>query len=106
VQELLRLTLSRLDELPAEAPAEAPEAVFRLEANERAFTVEREGEAWRVSGVAIERAAIMTRWDLDEAATRFQRVLSALGITTALQKAGVQYGDMVRIGKIELEWQW
>ncbi len=106
VPELLRLTLRRLDELPIEAPVEATEATFRLEANERAFTIEREGEAWRVRGVAIERAAVMTRWDLDEATTRFQRILNALGITAALQVAGIQYGDMVHIGKVELEWQW
>jgi len=106
VQALLRATVRLLDATPAEAPAEPKVAVFRLEPGEKEFEISREGEAWRVRGVAIERAASMTRFDLHEAAERFQRILSALGITEALQDAGIQYGDTVRIGKVELEWQW
>jgi len=106
VPALLRAVQRRLDETPVETPAEAPEAVFRLEGDEKDFTIEREGAAWRVRGVAIERAVAMMRWDLDEATGRFQRILGALGITAALQDAGIQYGDIVRIGDMELEWQW
>jgi len=40
-----------------------------------------------------------------EAAARFQRQLAAMGVMTALEKAGVQPGDLVRIGERELEWQ-
>jgi GTPase len=95
----------RLLELPPEEEIEE-EPVYRLPADERTFEIVREGEAWRVSGVAIERAAIMTRWDLDESAARFQRILDALGISDALEEAGVKYGDLVRFGAVELEWQW
>jgi GTP-binding protein len=106
VKALLWAIIALLDRAPAEPVQEPAPAVFRLKPDEKAFEISREGEAWRVRGVAIERAANMTRWDLDEAATRFQRILEALGITQALQDAGVQYGDTVRIGDQELEWQW
>jgi GTP-binding protein len=46
----------------------------------------------------------MTYWDYDDAVMRFQRILQALGITEALEKAGVEVGDTVFIGDIELEW--
>jgi len=47
----------------------------------------------------------MTDWDNDEAVARFQRVAAALGVTAALEEAGVQPGDTVHIGNAELEWQ-
>lgn len=46
----------------------------------------------------------MTRWEYYEAVLRFQRILEALGIAAALREQGVQEGDTVRIGKMELEW--
>jgi GTPase len=106
VNDLMRAVMARLDRLPVEEPAEAQPALFQPQVSEKDFHIEREGEAWRVRGTAIERAAVMTRWDLRESTARFQRILQALGITAALQEAGLQYGDTVRIGSIELEWQW
>ena len=47
----------------------------------------------------------MTPFGVPEALARFQRQLAAMGIIAALEKAGVQPGDMVRIGERELEWQ-
>jgi GTP-binding protein len=47
----------------------------------------------------------MTPFGLPEAAARFQRQLRALGVVEALEKAGAQHGDTVRIGEQELEWQ-
>jgi Obg family GTPase CgtA-like protein len=47
----------------------------------------------------------MTDWANDEAVARFQRILKAMGILDALQKAGVKNGDAVLIGEHELEWQ-
>ncbi len=48
----------------------------------------------------------MTKWENWEAAQRFQRIMTAMGITAALEERGVQPGDMVLIGKEYLEWQW
>jgi GTP-binding protein len=105
----VRTLMQRAHELlralpPIELVPEAP-AVFRPAEQEDAFTVEREGDAWRVRGVRVERVAAMTPFVLPEAVARFQRQLRAMGVVTALEKAGVEYGDMVRIGDQELEWQ-
>jgi GTP-binding protein len=89
---------------PVELAPEAP-AVFRPAEQDSSFTIERDGEAWRLRGVAVERVASMTPFVLPEAVARFQRQLRAMGIVEALERAGVQYGDTVRIGDQELEWQ-
>ena len=59
---------------------------------------------WWVEGVEIERIAQMTKWDYYEAGMRFQRILRAMGISDALRDAGIQDGDAVRIGDVELVW--
>jgi GTP-binding protein len=104
VRELLYRAAQILRALPPEEkPADMP--VFRLPAeDEDAFTVAREADAWRVRGKRIERAAARTFWEYDEAVERFQRLLERLGITQALEEAGVQPGDTVYIGESELEW--
>jgi GTP-binding protein len=79
--------------------------VYRLDTDPDDFEIEREDDgAWRVSGVAVERAAAMTYWEYDEAVRRFQRILEHLGVEKALQEAGIHSGDTVRIGEYELEW--
>ncbi len=106
VETLLRRAVSLLDALPVVEPAPADTAVFKPPVSEREFTIARDPDgAWRVQGVAIERAAAMTHWDYYEAIMRFQRILAALGITDALRDAGVHEGDLVRIGKTELTWE-
>ena len=43
-----------------------------------------------VQGVAQERFAQMTDWNYYEAARRFQRVLEAAGVVSALRRQGIQ----------------
>jgi GTP-binding protein len=105
IEALMRRVYERLQELPPPEPAREAVTVFRPLESEETFTIEREGDAWRVRGVRIERIAAMTPFVVPEAAARFQRQLRAMGIEAALQKAGVQPGDTVRIGERELEWQ-
>jgi GTP-binding protein len=105
VQELLHQVIKTLDELPVVVPVVEEEAVFTPPRDEKAFTIVREADgARRVRGVAIERAAAMTNWDYYEAAMRFQRILSAMGILDALTDDGIDDGDLVRIGDVELTW--
>jgi GTP-binding protein len=93
-----------LAELPKEVVTqEVP--ILRPAEDEGAFTVQREGDGWRVRGVRVERMAAMTVWNLDEAVRRFQRALERMGIAAALEEAGVQPGDTVRIGERELVWE-
>jgi GTP-binding protein len=79
--------------------------VYELKEDDLSFDIEREVDgSFRVSGRRIERAAAMTYWDYEEAVMRFQDILETLGITKALEKAGVQVGDTVHIGEFELQW--
>lgn len=104
VREMLRSVAGMLKGLPKEKPETTEVKVFRP-AEEEAFTIIREGDAWRVRGAEVERAAAMTNWELDEAIQRFQRIAEGMGLKAALREAGVQPGDTVRIGEVELEWQ-
>jgi GTP-binding protein len=89
-----------IDPLDEEIP------VYKLEDDPEIFEISREEDgAWRVVGKAVERAAAMTYWEYDEAVRRFQRILEHLGVQEALEEAGVQPNDTVRIGENELEWQ-
>jgi GTP-binding protein len=91
------------DEL-ARPAASAGVVVHRLESGHDAFSVQREGEAYRVVGRRIERLAAQTNFDNPESAERFQRDLARLGVERELVRAGVTAGDSVRIGGVELEW--
>ena len=109
VTVLMRRVAGLVEALPPPPAGEEAMAVFGLPEDEAAFTVEREGRPagrpnWRVRGKRIERVMKMTNWDYYEAALRFQRILEAMGITQALEEGGVQEGDTVIIGDVELTW--
>jgi len=105
VRELIQRVFQAVDSLPEEEEAIVEMPVYELPENEFAFTITRDDDgSFRVSGKRIERAALMTYWDYDEAVMRFQNTLEALGISEALEKAGVEVGDTVYIGNFELEW--
>jgi GTP-binding protein len=105
VHQLMQRVHQRLQTLPVEDLAPEGPAILRPAEDEGLFTVEREDDAWRVRGVRVERVAAMTPFVLPEAAARFQRQLRAMGVEDALREAGVEAGDMVRIGDRELEWE-
>jgi len=103
VQEMLD-SLSVADETEAAAESTALPEITPA-ADENAFQiVQVDHDAWRVEGTAIERIAHMTNWEYYEAAMRFQRILTAMGITEALDAAGVEEGDTVYIADVELVW--
>ncbi len=79
--------------------------VYKLESDPKDFKVKREGDGWRVSGAAIERAAEMTYWEHDGSVRRFHRLMVALGVDDALRREGIQNGETVFIRDYELEWQ-
>ncbi len=109
VTALMRRVAGLVEALPPPPAVEEDIVVFGLPEDEAAFTVEQEGQPsgrpnWRVRGKRIERVVKMTNWDYYEAALRFQRILEAMGITQALEEGGVQEGDTVIIGDVELTW--
>lgn len=108
-QQNTQMLMNRVAALLAVSPPELPLAekvpVYALNDDDLAFTVARQDDgSYLVKGERIERAAAMTYWEIDESVERFQRILAALGITKALEEAGVKVGATVFIGKYELEW--
>ncbi|MEW6285928.1 MAG: GTPase ObgE [Chloroflexota bacterium] len=105
-RDLLLKAYQVLQNTPPPEAVEIPMPVYKPKEDPRAFEIVREGEnEWRITGIAIERAAKMTYWEHDGSVRRFQKVLETLGIKEALRKAGVQDGDTVFIDEFELEWQ-
>ncbi|HLF73661.1 MAG TPA: GTPase ObgE [Anaerolineales bacterium] len=105
-RDLLISAYQKLAETPPLEEVEPALPVYRPKEDPREFRVTREGaHEWRVSGVAIERAAAMTYWQHDGSVRRFQKIMETLGVDEALRSAGVQEGDTVAIGEAELEWQ-
>jgi GTP-binding protein len=105
VRELMREVGRRLSSLPRPEPEADEVPVFRLDERPE-FIVEREGDAWRVRGERVERLVDQTMWEYHDAVQRAQRLLETMGVFDALRQAGVQPGDIVRIGDMELEWIW
>jgi GTP-binding protein len=106
VRDLINRTIETLDNLPEEIAEDANEIpMYEMGEDPLAFTITRDDDgAFHVTGKRIERAAAMTYWDYDQALVRFQRILETMGVSAALEKAGVRQGDTVFIGDIELEW--
>jgi GTP-binding protein len=79
---------------------EAPVSVSR----QRRIRIERDGETFLVSCPALERFVPMVRFNDWRARMQFHAEMERLGVITALEKAGVQVGDTVRIANRELVW--
>jgi GTP-binding protein len=104
-RELLYRAGEMLAQVPEEEEGLKQLPVLRLEEDESRFALERVEDGWLVSGVAVERLAAMTVWNLDESVQRFQRTLRRMGVTDALREAGAKPGDSVTIGAAELVWE-
>ena len=109
--ELIQYTAQRLREikqeeterLAAQPLAEMEGPVLRPRP-EDAFTVSKEKGEFVVRGKRVERAVNMTNQESEESMDRLQKTLEKMGVTRALEEAGVQVGDVVRFGKAELYW--
>jgi GTP-binding protein len=67
------------------------------------FTVRREEGAWRVEGIAAERAVAFADLTVAEAADMAAWRLTRLGVNKALVEAGAVEGDEVKIGDLTFE---
>jgi GTP-binding protein len=68
------------------------------------FEVERKRHTFYVRGETVERLAVMTDFESDEAIYRFQQRLKRMGVFTTLARAGAREGSRVVIGPVELKW--
>jgi GTP-binding protein len=67
------------------------------------YSVERDGEAWRVRGAALERLVAKADLDNDEAVRYLQEVMEHAGLSKAVRHAGGADGDTIVIGDSEFE---
>ena len=112
VNELMQVAATRLREIQQEEQERAAAQpmgsmdgpVLRPRPDDD-FTVTREGKGvFVVRGRLVERAVTMTDQESEEGMARLQITLEKMGVTQALEAAGVKVGDLVRFGKTELYW--
>jgi GTPase len=109
--ELMQYTAKRLQEirqeeaerLAAQAITNAENPVLRPQP-EDAFSINKEKGVYIVRGKRVERVVNMTNLESEEGMDRMQVTLAKMGVTKALEEAGVKVGDKVRFGKVELYW--
>ena len=65
--------------------------------NDKPFTVTKEDGVWVLRGKDVERLFHMTRFSEPEGVERFGRKLRGMGVEKALEEAGANRGDDVRI---------
>lgn len=108
IEALIYRTASMVQETPsANAAPDVPEEtdpVITIRPNPDHFEIERRRKTFRVTGETVERLAVMTNFESEEAVHRLQQRLRRMGVFTALQRAGVQEGSTIRIGDRELIW--
>jgi GTP-binding protein len=119
LEPLLRAIAGKLAEIRrAEAERAAAEAatldqyetlaghrVYSPLAQSREFSIERTGDGvFRVRGPAAERLAATVDLESEAGVRYLYQRLRQLGVTQALEQAGAQPGDTVRIGDREIQW--
>ncbi len=111
-EALVNRVAAVLREMPASGPL-IPDAIMGetpvltpATLDQDAFTVSQEGEGeFRVRGKRIERLVAMSDMNSEEALYRLQIALERMGISRALERAGVKGGDTVIFGRQELVWE-
>jgi GTP-binding protein len=107
-EELMQYAAKRLREIQQEeaeraAAMEMDGPVLRPQPDD-AFTISKEDGVFVVRGRLVERVVAMTNQESEESMDRLQVRLAKMGVTKALEDAGVKSGDWVRFGKVELYW--
>ncbi|HYK99216.1 MAG TPA: GTPase ObgE [Candidatus Acidoferrales bacterium] len=104
VERLAKRFFALVPPRPTAEAAAPPERRIVFAGSPRDVRVEREGQAYRVRGDRIERLATGIDWDSGEASAYFHQMLQRNGVEKRLRALGVKEGDVVKIGKLELEW--
>ena len=103
--ELIDAMVTTLSSAPEVKPQGPVRIRKLLVAGRSELAVERTGWGFVVKGDRVE--GLVARTDLDSSGglARFQTELDKIGVNAALEAAGVQPGDTVRIGEAEFEYQ-
>jgi GTP-binding protein len=108
VPELLEAVDRKLAAAPLPPRREPAPPVVRLRrkrARPEPPQVERRPWGFEVAGSAVERLVERTNFESEQGLQRFQMALDRLGVSSALEEAGAEAGNTVRIGRVEFEYQ-
>jgi GTP-binding protein len=103
--ELLDAIVSTLATAPDPVPPGPPRTIKLPVARDSDLAVEKLSWGFIVRGGRVERLVERTNLESEGGLARFQTELDRLGVNTALESAGVQPGDTVRVAGIEFEYQ-
>ncbi|MDO8750967.1 MAG: Obg family GTPase CgtA [Dehalococcoidia bacterium] len=107
VDELVEYLTKLLEETPpVPSPLPPPVVVPVLhQARPAEPQVVRDGQVFVVLSPQAERIVRLPDLRRFQARLQLRRQLARMGVTGALEKAGVQPGDTVRIGVVEMKWE-
>lgn len=105
VRELMAYAGDMLSRLPETIMTDEADAeVVYGPTEEEPFTIRQEGHLFIVEGKWIRKIVGSTNFSVYESLQYFQRVLRSKGVIDALEKAGIQEGDTVRLDDFEFEY--
>lgn len=104
VSQLMAKAAQMLDSIVGEKPIEAV-AVFRPQPRRERIAVSKDGDTFVVSSPRAERLVIRMDLNSPEVRSYVRRQLTKMGVTRALERAGVKPGDIARFGQVEMEWE-
>ncbi|HOO61525.1 MAG TPA: GTPase ObgE [Bacillota bacterium] len=103
-KELVQLVARKLAALPRTILTEETkeETIYTYEPKEK-FTIRVENNCYNVEGNWIKVVSESTNFDDPDSLAYFQRTIRKNGVIDALEKAGIQEGDLVRMYELEFE---
>ncbi|MFC2021812.1 Obg family GTPase CgtA, partial [Chloroflexota bacterium] len=106
VTKLIAEAMQMLSKVEAEVAAreKRPKTVFRPQPRDVGASVHKEGDTFVVVAPELERIVARVDMTSPEVRWQLQRQIARLGVSKALEKAGVKPGDKVRCGNFEWEW--
>lgn len=105
VPELIRAMATALREEESKVAVQGEAAVLRPEPRRPRFRVTKVNGGFRVAGDQAVTLVEMLGVESDEARVEVRRRLARMGVVAALRRAGVQPGDRVWFGEVEMEWE-
>ena len=107
VEHLVEETLRMVDALPQpmSATASATTPTIRPEPARHRPRVWRDEDAYVVDSPRANRLLVLANLKDRRVQVQLWRELKRMGLAAELEKAGVQTGDTVRMGKVEMEWE-
>ena len=97
IDNLIKVLANTLKDLPEVKLYEESDYKLYKFADNKPYTITREGNIWIVKGKEIETLLKMTKFEEDEGVIRFARKFKGMGIEDELEHLGAKPGDEVQI---------